>query len=90
MLFLNKLDFKNSFSNRKLPNLCNVCSTSQKYIRFLKETLEKEIKAKACQLNTVFKYLAVFNYIYEQNGIRLNNQEVTDILLNNFNAFLEK
>jgi hypothetical protein len=36
--------------------------------------LEKEIKAKASKLNLVTKYMVVFNYIYEQNGIRLNNK----------------
>lgn len=90
IFFEHKADYRSSYSNSKLPGLCHACSCLPKHISHLKEELVKEIKTKASKLSNISRYLPVFSYLYEQNGIRVTQNEIIHLVYENYAGFLGK
>jgi len=70
--------------------MCYTCSYALKNTHLLKELITIEVKSKASKLNTIDKYVPVFNYLYEQQGIRLTTHEVINLVYHNFQEFATK
>lgn len=82
--------YKTNYQNLRLGQMCYNCSYSQKYSNSIKEKLTMDIKSKASKLNTISKYLPIFNYLYEMNGIRITTHEIINLLYQNYQSFVIK
>jgi hypothetical protein len=87
IFFDSKTAYRDSYSCLRLPKLCYGCSYSPKNARQTKEQLALQVKATANKISAINKYLPIFNYIYELNGIRLGPHEVTNLLFHNYQDF---
>mgnify|MGYP000601489317 CR=1 FL=1 len=87
--FPGRHDQKNRGGGR-LDGLCYSCCLTTKNNDKVREKLIREIKAKACKLKNIHKYLSVFTFLYEQNGLRLTSHEIFDLVYHNYDSFLER
>ena len=63
---------------------------SPKNIERVREKLTLEVKAKAAKLKNIHRYLAVFTFLYEQNGLRLTPHEIIDLVYHNYDSFSQR
>lgn len=90
VFYEDKACYEEAYSNSRLPQICCACCNSLKYARPLKELLMGEIKSKATKLNAINHYIPLFNYLYEQNGIRLTINETINLLYQNYSLLAQK
>lgn len=82
--------YRSSYHNVRLPRMCYSCSYSPKHARTVREQLMVEAKGTASKIAAISKYLPIFNYIYELNGIRLAPHEITNLIAQNYQDFALK